>query len=447
MPADNALVRLKAALADRNLTGASSVLGEFDEDDVATLLYQLPRVDQAVAFRLLSKERALHVFEDHLDPTMQRELIDELADAEVAGVFEAMDPEDRVKLIEEVPAKVAKRLIQQLSHAERELTATVLGYPVGSVGRRASPEFVHVYSDDTIGAALARVKAQPADNESLYTVPVVDRSRRLLGLIGLRELVTAPAEDSVMAHAGPAEFVVATDDEEIAARECIDERLLAIPVVDAEERLVGLLSIDDAARIIDEANREDAARAGASEPLQRPYLLTSVFALTRSRVVWLLVLAVSALLTVNVLEFFEGTLAEMVALALFIPLLTGIGGNTGSQAATTVTRALAMGEVRVRDIALVALKELRTGLLLGALLGILGFAVASLIYGMDIGIVIGTTMISVCAMAATVGGAMPLLAKAIRVDPAVFSTPFISTFCDATGLIIYFSIAKAVLGI
>ena len=158
-------------------------------------------------------------------------------------------------------------------------------------------------------------------------------------------------------------------------------------------------------------------------------------------------LAVSAILTVNVLEIFEGTLEQRVALALFIPLLTGIGGNTGSQAATTVTRALATDEVAPRDVARVAAKEVRVGLTMGALLGLAGFTVAALVYGLEIGVVIGLTILSVCTLAATVGGVMPLIAKSIRVDPAVFSTPFISTFCDATGLLLYFSIAKTVLGI
>ena len=188
-------------------------------------------------------------------------------------------------------------------------------------------------------------------------------------------------------------------------------------------------------------------RAGAREPLKTPYLQSSTLAITRARVVWLFVLAVSAILTVNVLEIFEGTLEQKVALALFIPLLTGIGGNTGSQAATTVTRALATDEVEGSDAPRVAFKEVRVGLTMGASLGLVGFVVAGAIYGWGIGTVIGLTIVSVCTVAATVGGLMPLAARAIKVDPAVFSTPFISTFCDATGLLIYFSIAKAVLGI
>src|SRR5690606_16516390 len=242
-------------------------------------------------------------------------------------------------------------------------------------------------------------------------------------------------------------FAYADEDAEEAARRCVERGVLAFPVVDREDRLIGILTVDDANRIVAAAGVEDAARAGGAEPLPRPYLLSSVAAIARTRVVWLLVLGVSAVLTVNVLEIFEGTLAENVALALFIPLLTGIGGNTGSQAATTVTRALATGEATPRDLGRVALKELRTGLLLGALLGTLGWAVASLVYGSGIGTVSGLTLVAVCTVAATVGGTTPLVAKAVGVDPAVVSTPFITTFCDATGLLVYFSIAGAVLGL
>ena len=220
-----------------------------------------------------------------------------------------------------------------------------------------------------------------------------------------------------------------------------------MPIVDHTERLVGILTFDDAQDIVEEEDSEDSARAGGAEPLQQPYMSTPLVKIMRSRIVWLLVLAVSALLTVQVLDAFEGTLEKAVVLSLFIPLLTGTGGNTGNQAATTVTRALALGDVRKRDIAQVMWRELRVGLMLGITLGTLGLVLATLVYGSDIGFVIGLTLLSVCAMSATVGGAMPIVAKTVGADPAVFSNPFISTFCDATGLIIYFLIAKTILGI
>jgi magnesium transporter len=242
-------------------------------------------------------------------------------------------------------------------------------------------------------------------------------------------------------------MVSASDDEEFAARMCSDLKVLALPVVDNEKRLVGILTVDDALRILEEEESEDAARTGGAEPLRRPYLSTPVFSIVRSRVVWLLVLALGATLTVSVLGAFEAAIEELVVLTLFIPLLIGLGGNTGNQAATTVTRALALQDVRSGDIWQVLFRELRVGLLLGLLLGSLGFGITTAFFGTEIGLVIGLTLLAISTVAATVGGVMPLVGLALRADPAVFSNPFITTFVDATGLVIYFLIAKTVLGL
>ena len=240
---------------------------------------------------------------------------------------------------------------------------------------------------------------------------------------------------------------MAHESAEEAARRCADRKRLALPIVDTEDRLVGLLTVDDALRILEEADSEDQARMGGSEPLRRPYLATPVYEIVASRVVWLLVLAVGATLTVRVLEGFEDTIASMVVLSVFVPLLIGTGGNTGNQAATTVTRAFALGDVRPRDVLKVVFREARVGAMLGVLLGSLGFAIAGFVYEWSIGAVIGLTLVSICTLAATVGGVMPLVGKKLGIDPAVFANPFITTLVDATGLIIYFLIAKSVLGI
>ncbi|WP_440712587.1 magnesium transporter [Gordonia sp. FQ] len=446
MSAATTLRSLDDALRERDLTAASSILLPLAPQEAAALLEQLAPRRRSIGFRLLAKEQALAVFDD-LDADTQAVLIHELGTTEVAAAFDILEPEDRAALLDELPASVAKQLIRDLSPEERELTAVVLGFPRGSVGRRMSPEFIHAFADDTAATVLDRVRARGHEVQSIYIVPVVDRSRRLLGVVSLRDLLLADPGAPVGPIAKPPIYAHADDEAEPTAERCVDRGISAMPVVDAEKRLVGILTLDDAIEIVDSARDVDEARAGAREPLRESYLYASIFAITRSRVVWLFVLAVSAILTVNVLEIFEGTLEQKVALALFIPLLTGIGGNTGSQAATTVTRALAVGEVAPRDAFRVAGKEIRVGLTMGAALGVVGFGVAWLAYEFEIGAVIGLTIVSVCTMAATVGGLMPLVAKTIRVDPAVFSTPFISTFCDATGLIIYFMIAKAVLGI
>ncbi|MDS1116658.1 magnesium transporter [Gordonia westfalica] len=438
--------QLDDLISDGDLGAAATALSALPAGDIAALLDRLSHQARGVAFRLLPKDLAVEVFDD-LSSGSQRRLIDDLGTVEVAAAFDHLDPDDRAELLDELPAGVARALIQQLTPAERDVTAVVLGYPRGSVGRRMSPEFVHARSDETAGAALTRVRERGHAAETIYTVPVLDEARVLCGVVSLRDLLLADPDEPVVGLMSKPMFALADDDAESTAQRCVDRGILAMPVVDRDNRLVGVLTIDDAVEVVEQARDTDEARAGAREPLREPYLHASILSITRARIVWLFVLAVSAILTVNVLEIFEGTLEQKVALALFIPLLTGIGGNTGSQAATTVTRALATEDVTTRDVVRVAAKEVRVGLTMGSLLGVVGFAVAALVYGVDIGTVIGLTIVSICTMAATVGGVMPLVAKSIRVDPAVFSTPFISTFCDATGLIVYFSIAKAVLGI
>lgn len=338
-------------------------------------------------------------------------------------------------------------MLHGLSPKERQLTAEVLGYPKGSVGRRMTPEYVSARASATVGAVLAKVRARLDDAETIYTLPVLDDSRHVIGIVSLRDLLRADPQTGIRDIMQRPDTATAYDTAEAAARKCANLGHLALPIVDKESRLVGVLTIDDAAKILEREDTEDAARQGGVEPLRRPYFATSIRSLVGSRVLWLLVLAIGATLTVQVLSIFEATLEQVTVLALFVPLLIGTGGNTGNQAATTVTRALALGDVRPGDVWRVLARELGVGVCLGSLLGLIGGTIAAIVYEPTIGLVIGLTLLAVCSLAATIGGVMPLIARALRVDPAVFSNPFISTFVDATGLIVYFLIARTVLGI
>lgn len=424
----------------------ASIARRLKAGELVTLLERLNDRDRAIVYRVLPKSDALEVFES-LDPALQGELLNELNSEEVASIFAKLDPDDRVGLLDELPAGVAKRLLTGLSARERGLTSEVLGYSQGSIGRRMSPEYISVKDTDSVSQALAKVKTKLQSAETIYTLPVVDSSKQLVGVVSLRDLMRTSSRTKVSKVMSEPLMVNASDDEEFAARTCSDLKVLALPVVDNERRLVGILTVDDALRILEQEESEDAARTGGAEPLRRPYLSTPVFAIVRSRVIWLLVLAFGATFTVSVLGAFEAEIEQLVVLTLFVPLLIGLGGNTGNQAATTVTRALALQDVGTRDVWQVLFRELRVGALLGMLLGLIGFGLASAFFGLDIGLVIGLTLFAVCTVAATVGGVMPLVGLALRADPAVFSNPFITTFVDATGLIIYFLIAKAVLGL
>lgn len=437
---------IRHLIAENDLAGASAALTPLAVPELVEVVDRLGIDDAAIVYRLLAKSRALEVFEA-LSPGTRGDLVGALRKAEVAALFAEMDPDDRVWLLEELPASVAPQLLRGLNRRERDLTAAMLGYPQDSIGRRMSPEFVTTHPHLSVAQTMTRVRSALSSAETVYTVPVTDGGRRVVGVVSLRDLLSAEPDDGIADLMSEAHVAVATEDAEAAARRTTDLALLALPVVDSERRLVGILTIDDAARILKQEESEDAARQGGVEPLRRSYLSTPIRQLVRSRVVWLLVLAVGATLTVQVLDTFEATLAQMTVLALFVPLLIGTGGNTGNQAATTVTRSLALGEVTPRDVKRVLSREVRVGFSLGLLLGTLGFALAGLVYDWHIGVVIGLTLVAVCTVAASIGGIMPLAARAIKVDPAVFSNPFITTFVDATGLIIYFLIAKAVLGL
>ncbi|MDO5746310.1 MAG: magnesium transporter [Actinomycetaceae bacterium] len=428
------------------LYNLSQLLETLTLREVVHLVERLTVHHAAVLFRFLEKNTALKVFET-LEAGHQASLIRALHEREVIDFFEKMDPDDRASLMDELPAKIADKLLRTLDKTERDLTGVVLGYPPDSIGRYMSPELLPIYDDMTVQSALDYIRQHAHEAETIYTLPVVDRTRHLVGVISFRELYTAQLTVPVGEVMGKAIFALADDNAESTARWFLPLDLLAMPIVDKEHRLVGILTVDDAHDIVESADTEDVARSGGHEPLGQPYLATPLIRLVKSRVVWLMILALSAVLTVHVLDIFEGTLQQAVVLALFIPLLTGTGGNTGNQAATTVTRALALGDVQTKDIAKVLWRELRVGFGLGLLLGSGGFVLAALVYHVPIGAVIGLTLLAVCTMAACVGGIMPIFAKMIGADPAVFSNPFISTFCDATGLIIYFLIAKAILGI
>ncbi|MGH3431223.1 MAG: magnesium transporter, partial [Thermocrispum sp.] len=352
------------------------------------------------------------------------------------------------ELLGEAPAKFARRVLGGLSARERTMTAALLGYDDGTVGRIMSPEVLVLRGELTVAQALDMVRRLGEDAETIYTLPVVDNGRRYQGYVTLRELVLADPTVTVkdLTHEDEP-GARATDDAEEAARLMQELNALALTVVDSEDRVVGVLTVDDAFEVIEAADTEDVVRLSATTPWAGHYMAVSVLSLARSRVVWLLLLIVAATLTVGVLEAFEATLSQVVQLAAFIPLLVGTGGNSGAQAATAAVRALAVGELRTGDVLRVAFRESRVGLLVGVVLAAVAFAFAALLASAAIAVAVSLSLVVICVWAAMIGGTMPLLAKRVGIDPAVVSAPLVTTLVDATGLIIYFLIARAVLGV
>jgi magnesium transporter len=413
--------------------------------DIAEELTRLDPAEMAVPFRLLGKDRALAVFEA-LDPIHQQQLLEGLRDEQVRDLVEDLDPDDRARLLDEMPAKVANRVQAGMSAGERALTATLLGYAPETAGRVMTPEYVSLRETMTATDALAKVRRTGGAVSSLRVLPVTDDQRHLVGVVDLPTLVTADPSAHVGDLVRPDTYSVHVGtDQEVAARLIQEADLVALPVLDTEDRLVGIIAVDDALEILEAEETEDILRAGGVEPLDRPYMAASVLFLARKRAVWLLVLILAAVLTVNVLQFFEDALETVVTLALFIPLLIDTGGNSGSQAATVVIRAQALGEVRFSDLPRIIWRETRVGLLLGAMLGVVGFPIVALFFGVGFAAVVSLTLVTICTTASFAGGMLPMLAKRVGIDPAVVSAPLITTLVDATGLIIYFLIAMAIL--
>ncbi len=438
---------LTRLVEQNDLTEIRLWLAEHPPYEVADELERMDSRLAIVPFRLLDKDRELEVFEE-LDPVHQHEILLGLRDTAFHELLEQMDPDDRARLIGEAPAKIATRALAGLSPAERKMTAALLGYPEESVGRYMTPQTVILHRDLTVGRALEVVRANGAEAETVYTLPVVDDGRRLAGTVGLGDLVISddetPLKDIVDVLVARAQ---ATEPAEGAARLMQDANLVALPVVDSEERFVGLVTFDDALELIEAADSEDIARQSAASPVAGHYVAVTVPRLARARVYWLFLLILASTLTVSVLQGFEATLAQVTALALFIPLLTGTGGNVGSQSATAIVRALAVGEVRIRDLPKVAWKECRVGFILGCILASIALLIGWLVVPGEVAVAVAVSVVAICTWAAVIGSTMPLLARRVGVDPAVVSAPMVTTLVDATGLLIYFGVARAILGI
>jgi len=415
------------ALAARSLESLSG------EEQVA-LLEQLPDAQAMEVFRFL-------------DAAYQRRALEGLSQPRVLRLVEMLDPDDRARLVEEMPLQLARSLLAGLSPAERRMTTELLGFPPETAGRYMTPEFLALKHGWTVAVAVAEVRARGRAVETIYVLPVLDEDARLLGVVHLRDLILADPYTVVDQLIDPGISPIQVDDDrEQAARLIQATDALAAPVVDAHGRLLGLVTVDDAMDILDREAEEDFARAGGGlEPLNRPYFSVSIVHLARTRAPWLFVLAIAATLTVNVLSAFEQTLEAVVALALFIPLLIGTGGNAGAQTATTLVRAMSVGEAGATELHRVLWREALVGLLLGTVLGAVSLVPVWLFVGDRIAIVVALTLVAICTWASTIGAVVPIVTRKLGVDPAVASAPFITTLIDATGLLIYFLIARAVL--
>ena len=444
-------------LEDKKYATLRDILSTMNPFDVAGLFNDLEEKQIPLMFRLLPKEQAAETFVE-MDTEAQELLIRGFSDNELKEVLDELYVDDAADLVEEMPANVVKRILKNADPEMRSSINQILRYPEYSAGSLMTTEYVSLRPHMTIEEAILRIRRQGVDKETIYTCYVLASDRRLLGLVTVKDLLLAEDDETRIEDIMITNLISVTtqDDQEAVAQMFSKYNFLALPVVDKENRMVGIVTFDDAMDVMEEETTEDIELMSGITPSERPYLKSSSFELFKNRVPWLMLLMVSATFTGVIITAFEGALAAQVALTAFIPMLMGTGGNSGAQSSVTVIRALSLGELKFQDVGTVLWKEFRTAAMCGLALGAVCFAKIWLVDKLLLGNEDITLMVDavVClALAVTViiakvvGCLLPIGAKAVKLDPAVMASPFISTIVDALSLLVYFLFAQMILGI
>ena len=441
------LEALRQLLEHLDIHALRRALAEEHPADLAELLEELDRQEMLAAFRILPKELAAEVFSD-LPPEDQQVLVQAATDQELSAMMEELWVDDAVDMLEELPAGVVKRVLQAARPDTRQLINQFLNYPENSVGSIMTAEFTDLKKSMTVAQAIAHIRKTGADSESIYTCYVTDAARRLEGVVTIRELLLA-ADQVLVAELMETDVITAEtgEDQEAAVARLMKYDFLSLPAVDREGRLVGIVTVDDSMDVLEQEATEDFEKMAAMAPSEKPYLKTGVFTLARHRIVWLLVLMVSGMITGGILGRYEAAFSAMPLLVTFIPMLTDTGGNAGSQSSTLVIRGMAVGEIRLRDFGKVFWKELRVSLLVGAALSAVNYVRLILTYPDQTAtaLTVAAALFVTVLLAKTVGGILPMAAKFCRADPAIMAAPLITTIVDAISLVVYFNIASALL--
>ncbi|MBK6840888.1 MAG: magnesium transporter [Gemmatimonadetes bacterium] len=421
---------------------------ELHPKDLADVAEAMPTDRVAEFLRALPAARAADVLE-YLDEELRSELLEAMSTEQAVALVSEMTPDDRADILEELEEETADEILQDLPEAERQETERLLQYDADSAGGLMTTEFVSVSQDLTSEQALVlvRVAARSGRKEAMHAIYVTDDRGSVVGVMSLRELVAA-AEDSKVADLAWTEVVKvpATADRAEVARITSEYDLVAVPVVDAFDRIIGVITVDDVIDAIVEEQTEDVQKLGAVQPLEEPYFTAGFWSVARKRVGWLVVLFIGEMFTGTVMRSYEETLAEALALTLFIPLIISSGGNSGAQSSALITRALAVGDVSIRDAMRVLLRELGQGVVLGTCLGTIGL-LRALMWGNTptLSIVVGLTLVAVVLVGSVAGAMLPLVFKRLGFDPAIASSPFVASLVDVTGLVVYFNIARQLL--
>lgn len=448
------LPELTELIRQRDFVRLRETLEDFEPADVAEILTDIPAADKAVLLRVLPKRQAAEVFE-YLSPEDQESLLRALGSEEVAKILNELAPDDRTALLEELPASATQKLLQLLQPEERKVAIGLLGYPKDSVGRRMTPRYVSIQQNWTVDQVLAHLRRVGRDQDTVNQMYVVDDAVRLVARVKLKNLVVAELSTPVielLEH--PVTALNVTDDQETAIEAFKKYDLTVIPVVDSHGGLVGVVTVDDILDVAEREATEDMQRLGGMEALDAPYLSIGLGRMIRKRAGWLALLFLGEMLTATAMGYFEDEIAKAVVLALFVPLIISSGGNSGSQATSLVIRAMAVKDVSLGDWWRVLWRELIAGIALGtvlagiALVRILAWPNRDQLYGphyLMIASTVACSLLGVVLFGSLVGAMLPFILRRLGFDPAVSSAPLVATLVDVTGLIIYFSVAYAIL--
>ena len=446
--ADELYEKISELLEATNYKELKPILCEENPVDVAEAFDSLSEQELSLCFRLLPKEQAAEVFVE-MDSDKQKMLINGFNDSRLREIVSELYLDDAADLVEEMPAGVVSRILKSTDKETRNAINEILMYPKNSVGSMMTTEYVSLKKTMTVKEAIAKIRRVGVDKETVYTCYVTE-NRRLLGTVSVRSLLLAN-DDKLLSDLMTEDpiFVSTLDDREEAAEKISRYDLLALPVLDAESRIVGIITIDDAIDFIETKATEDIAQMAAILPSEKPYLKTGTIRLWMSRIPWLLLLMLSATVTSSIIASYEAALAACTILTAFIPMLMGTGGNAGSQASVTVIRGLSINEIRLADTLRVIWKEMRVSMLCGLTLVPIAFLKVMYVDGLfreeggvRISFVIAATLFFIVVLAKLVGCVLPLIVKAVKLDPAVVANPFITTVVDALALVVYFALAS-----
>jgi magnesium transporter len=448
------LPEINELIQHRDFQTLKEIFDDWHPSEIADAVEDLQERDRAILFRLLAKEQAADVFE-YLSFDVQKTLLRAMGQDAVGEILNEMSADDRTAFLQEFPGPIVRQLIGFLSPAERAVAQKLLGYPEGSIGRLMTPEYVAVTRDWTIDRLLGHIRTHGAEIETLDVIYVVDERGKLIDDVKIRDILVAP-QGTVVSDIMDEQYVrLAASDTGAHAVEVFKQYdRSALPVTDNDGFLLGIVTIDDALDVVEDLDTEDIQKFGGVEALDYPYIKTPVFDLVRKRAGWLVLLFLGEMLTATAMGYFEDEIAKAVVLALFMPLIISSGGNSGSQAATLIIRAMALHEITLSDWWLVMRREIFSGLMLGTVLGTIGFlriaawSMFSTIYGphwMLVALTVGFSLIGIVMWGTLSGSMLPFLLRRLGFDPASSSAPFVATLVDVTGLIIYFSVAAVIL--